>query len=325
MPTQYTPQLGLSLPTQGELTGTWGDVTNTSMTSLVDTAIAGTTTLSTDVDVTLTATVGTANQARSAIILCNGVRTATRSVIAPASSKVYTVINATTSGFAIVFRGVGPTAGVTIQNGTAMQVAWNGTDFVATSAASVVGVTPIANGGTGQTTAAAALNALGGAPLASPVFTGNPQAPTPAAGDNDTSIATTAFVTNAVATGALSSSVGQVRETYIAVGGQTVFTLVTSYIVGGSRLNVYINGVRQYLGLAYAETNNLTVTFDTGLTAGDVVLFENLLATTGATGLATLISYTGTALLPSSSVQDALTTLSQRTTEPFVLFAQGVS
>lgn len=36
------------------------------------------------------------------------------------------------------------------------------------------------------------------ATLANPVFTGNPQAPTPAAGDNDTSLATTAFVQNAV-------------------------------------------------------------------------------------------------------------------------------
>lgn len=37
------------------------------------------------------------------------------------------------------------------------------------------------------------------ATLASPVFTGNPQAPTPSPGDNDTSIATTAFVTAAIA------------------------------------------------------------------------------------------------------------------------------
>ena len=37
------------------------------------------------------------------------------------------------------------------------------------------------------------------APLASPVFTGNPTAPTAAAGDSDTSIATTAFVQTAVA------------------------------------------------------------------------------------------------------------------------------
>lgn len=44
----------------------------------------------------------------------------------------------------------------------------------------------------------AALNARY-APLASPTFTGNPTAPTPAAGDNDTSVATTAFVAAAVA------------------------------------------------------------------------------------------------------------------------------
>lgn len=37
------------------------------------------------------------------------------------------------------------------------------------------------------------------APLASPALTGNPTAPTPTSGDNDTSIATTAFVTNSLA------------------------------------------------------------------------------------------------------------------------------
>lgn len=36
------------------------------------------------------------------------------------------------------------------------------------------------------------------APLASPVFTGNPTAPTPAVNDNDTSIATTEFVQTAI-------------------------------------------------------------------------------------------------------------------------------
>lgn len=36
------------------------------------------------------------------------------------------------------------------------------------------------------------------APLASPTFTGDPKAPTPTQGDNDTSIATTAFVSNAI-------------------------------------------------------------------------------------------------------------------------------
>jgi len=45
------------------------------------------------------------------------------------------------------------------------------------NAANVTGVVAIANGGTGQTVAASALTALGGAPLASPTFTGSVTAP----------------------------------------------------------------------------------------------------------------------------------------------------
>ena len=48
----------------------------------------------------------------------------------------------------------------------------------------------------------------GFAPLASPTFTGDPKAPTPAAGDNDTSIATTAFVQNALAALGMGAATG---------------------------------------------------------------------------------------------------------------------
>lgn len=51
------------------------------------------------------------------------------------------------------------------------------------------------------------------APLASPTFTGNPAAPTPSPGDNDTSIATTAFVTAAVAAASGGASVKRNRYT----------------------------------------------------------------------------------------------------------------
>lgn len=43
------------------------------------------------------------------------------------------------------------------------------------------------------------LAALGGAPLASPTFTGAPLAPTASAGTNTTQLASTAFVTAAIA------------------------------------------------------------------------------------------------------------------------------
>lgn len=52
---------------------------------------------------------------------------------------------------------------------------------------------------TNDLTAALLAKLNGAAPLASPVLTGNPTAPTPAADDNDTSIATTAFVRAAMA------------------------------------------------------------------------------------------------------------------------------
>jgi hypothetical protein len=52
------------------------------------------------------------------------------------------------------------------------------------------GVLKLANGGTGATTAAAALVSLGGAPLAGPAFTGAPTAPNPTAGTRGTRVAT---------------------------------------------------------------------------------------------------------------------------------------
>jgi hypothetical protein len=128
MATGNTTLLGLALPVEGELDGTWGDVVNDSITSLVDSAVAGTTTLSVDADVTLTTTALAANQARQAILrwtASNGATT--RNITAPAQSKVYFVINAGTGN--IVIRGAGPTTGVTIPPGFNALVAWNGVDF----------------------------------------------------------------------------------------------------------------------------------------------------------------------------------------------------
>jgi hypothetical protein len=128
MTTGNTTLLGLALPVEGELDGTWGDVVNDSITSLVDSAVAGTTTLSTDADVTLTTTALAANQARQAIIrwtASNGATT--RNITAPAQSKPYIVINAGTGN--IVIRGAGPTTGVMIPPSFKALVAWNGVDF----------------------------------------------------------------------------------------------------------------------------------------------------------------------------------------------------
>jgi hypothetical protein len=151
-----TPLLGLSLPADG--TTNWGTLVNTSITSLLDSAVAGTTTLSSDADVTLTATTEATNQARQAVLLCTGSRAALRTITAPAQSKTYVIINATTGGFGVKIVGTGPTTGVTVANGKAFMVAWNGSDFVTIGvttvnlASDVIGVLGVSNGGTGQST-----------------------------------------------------------------------------------------------------------------------------------------------------------------------------
>jgi hypothetical protein len=132
MTTGNTTLLGLALPVNGELTGTWGTTVNDSLTSLVDSAVAGTTTLSADADVTLTDTALAANQARQAVLLWTASNGAsTRNVTAPARSKPYIVINAGTGS--IVLRGTGPTTGVTIIAGEKCLAAWNGSDFTKVS------------------------------------------------------------------------------------------------------------------------------------------------------------------------------------------------
>jgi hypothetical protein len=135
MTTAYTSLLGLALPVTGELSGTWGDTVNNSITSLLDSAIAGTQTIT--ADTTLTTTSGAANQSRQAILLCSPA-SANITITAPAQSKIYMVIN-TSAVYTVTVRGVGPTTGVTIAASERVVVAWNGTDFVKISNTGAVG------------------------------------------------------------------------------------------------------------------------------------------------------------------------------------------
>jgi hypothetical protein len=148
MPTGNTPLLGLALPIQGELAGTWGNVVNQSITELIDSAVAGTTTLSADASVVLSTTLLEANQARQAIILWTASNGATtRNITAPAQSKPYIVINAGTGSIVLRGNGSPPTVGITIVTGEKCLAAWNGSDFVKIASSVADGVTSV--GGTG--------------------------------------------------------------------------------------------------------------------------------------------------------------------------------
>jgi len=142
MTTGATGQLGLALPVQGELSGTWGDTVNNGITQYTNIAIAGTLTLTNDGAVTLANTTGDASAsnitstltgagtvtAQFAIVRVTGTLTTAKVVTAPSYSKTYTVVNAATGGI-VTFKASGQT-GVSIAVGETAFVYYNGTDYV---------------------------------------------------------------------------------------------------------------------------------------------------------------------------------------------------
>ena len=147
-----TTLLDLPLPVTGTEPNTWGDVVNYGLTEYLDISIAGSLELSTDADVLLASTEGTAiadnigaTTAQYAVLRCTGSRTVTRNITAPAwaissgtltdYSKTYIVVNETTGGQNIVLRATNSvtptyTTGVTIVPGERAVCVWNGSDFV---------------------------------------------------------------------------------------------------------------------------------------------------------------------------------------------------
>ncbi len=95
----------------------------------------------------------------------------------------------------------------------------------------------------------------GAAPLASPTFTGSPAAPTPSPGDNDTSLATTAFVTAALAAAGLTSKVISATRDMTAASGNVAYTGVgfipTTILVLG-QLGGDVNGFWGFAGNSMA-------------------------------------------------------------------------
>ena len=143
-----TSLIGLTLPVQGTLSGSWGNTVNNAISQIVDVAVAGTQTITVDTDINLAVTTGTdastgltANSSQYAVLLCTGARTQLRFINTPKQSKTYVVINDTTGGFAVTVRGgpSTPTTGVTVAAGTRAIIAWNGSDFVNVGGGSAAG------------------------------------------------------------------------------------------------------------------------------------------------------------------------------------------
>lgn len=167
----YSPSLRIELITTGDQAGTWGGTTNTNLGTLIESAIAGYTSVSiTSANQALTALNGAADQSRNMTIALTTTTTANFAVYAPPAEKTYIIYNA--SGYAATIYNstvLGNTtaagAGVTVPAGKTMTVWSDGTNFsVQINHLPTLSLTTdlaIADGGTGASTAAAARTNLG--------------------------------------------------------------------------------------------------------------------------------------------------------------------
>jgi hypothetical protein len=216
--------LKIQLMGTGENSGTWGAITNVNLGTALEEAITGSadvTFSSGTVTLALTDTNST-QTARNLRLNLTGTSGGAQNLIVPAIEKVYIVNNGCAD--AITVKNSGGT-GIAVPAGKTMYVYNNGTNVVdavthltsltlntplpvssggtgsntgINASTSVTGILPTANGGTGTnlTTGTGSVVFSAG-----PTLTGTPAAPTAANGTNTTQVATTAFVTAAVANG----------------------------------------------------------------------------------------------------------------------------
>jgi hypothetical protein len=255
--TNFSPLLGLALPTTGDLSGTWGTTVNDSITGLLDSAVAATTTLSTDLDVTLSTTNGAANQARNAVLLCTGARTALKTITAPAQSKAYIVINATTGGFGVKVVASGQVTGVTIANGDKALIAYNGTDFVVVASGT----------STGGTVTAVSVNSSNGLAGTS-------------SGGATPALTLSTSVTGVVKGNGTALSAATAGTDYVAPGTATAFTATQTFSGTSSVLAMILNDA--------AEVVTVSATAATGTINYDVTTQSVLYYTTNASANWTL-------------------------------------
>ena len=341
MTTAYTSLLGLALPVTGELSGTWGDVVNNYITSYLDAAVAGAQTISgTQTAVTLSTTngatltqaggAGVTGSAQYQIINCTGNPASALTVTVPTASKVYLVLNNTSTSQTVTVKA-SATTGVTVAAAQSALIAWNGTDFelvATTDASKLTGILATANGGTGLSTFTAANNALystsssaltaGTLPVAAggtgvtttptngQLLIGNGSGYTVAnltAGTGCTINNSAGGITiNATGTGGSVTSVGMTVPSFLSVTGSpvtTTGTLAVSYsgtalpvANGGTGQTTYTNGQ-----LLIGNTTGGTLAKST-LTAGSGISITNgagsiTIAATGGAGTVTSVDVSG--------------------------------
>jgi hypothetical protein len=141
MATSYSTNLALTLQGTGDNPGTWGNITNTNLGTLIEQAISGyvTQAVATGTDTTITIPNGSTGVARNMYIELTGTGGTNTNLIVPSNKKLYFIYNNTSSGQVTV--KVSGQTGVSVANGEKVILVSNGTDIVTAAGSNLIGET----------------------------------------------------------------------------------------------------------------------------------------------------------------------------------------
>ena len=318
MTTQYTSILKLALPVQGELSGTWGDVVNDNITSMIEEAIAGRSVINTWTGNghTLTTADGTTSESRAAMLefTDTGVAlTGNAEVICPTASKIYIAKNAVGSSRTVTLKTSAGT-GIAIPDGTTMLLFCDGTNVVE----AVTNINSLSVGGytvtlAGAVTTAAAFSTVGANALTL-TTTGVTDVTLPTTGTLATLDGTETFTNKTITSpdinggsvddatiGATTPSTG----VFTNLTANTDLTLATGATVTGVNTTTDMSdasattlatsdSIKQYVDAQVGANNELSEVLANGnttggtnivVTAGDSITTDSILETTAAAGV----------------------------------------
>ena len=279
-----TTLLGLVTPTQGTLSGTWGDTVNYGITDYLDIAIAGTLSFAGDGAILLANTTGsssgnaiTSTTAQYMVIRITGTQTVTKVITGPSYSKLYMVDHAGATS-AVTFKAAGQ-AGVSIAVGEKAFVYYNGTDYVkvSTSVISTGTVTSAsvvsANGFAGTVATATTTPAITVSTSITGVLKGNGTAISAATSGTDyLAPPSGTAILKANSGGALANATA--GTDYVAPGTATTFTATQTFTGTSSAQAIVLNDA--------AEVATISATAATGTIDYDITTQSVLYYTTSA-------------------------------------------
>ena len=317
----YSPSLRIELITTGTQAGTWGNTTNTNLGGLIESAIAGYTSVSViSADQALTALNGAPDESRHMTLALTTTTGAAFNVYAPPAEKTYVIYNASAQA-ATLFNStvLGNTTaagvGVTIPAGKTVTVWSDGTNFSFQNdhLASLTLTAPLAatSGGTGLTGLGAGVATFLGTPSSANlaaavtdetgsgalVFATSPTLVTPALGTPSSAVLTNA---TGLPNAGLVNSALTINGNTVSLGGSTTVTATatnaltigtgltgTSYN-GSSAVTVAIDSTVATLSGTQTLTNKTLVAPALGTPASGVMTnVTGLPVSTGISGLGT--------------------------------------